>query len=208
MSDGEDMERERRMFAYRRAMAPVVADLKESGVSVTSIEEVLRDRKTFRVALPTLVLWLQRTQNLDAKDEIVRTLSTKWASPVAAGSLIAEFREAADVNELGIRWVIGSALVQVADDTVLDEIVELAKDRTFGRAREMVVVSLGNMKGERAIDVLIELLDEKDLVGHAVVALGKLRATKARTRVLALLKHEKAWVRTEAKKALAKMGKE
>jgi len=194
------------MFAFRREVAPIMSDLARLGVSVVSIDEVLRDKRTFRTALPTLISWLRRTDNIDVKEEIVRTLTTKWASPAAAIPLIEEFRRVADADGLGLRWVIGNALAQVADDTVLDKIVELIRDKRFGRAREMVVVSLGNMKDESAVGVLIDLLDESDLVGHVVIALGKLRATKARARVEQLLKHETPWVRREAKRALAKMG--
>jgi HEAT repeat protein len=63
------------------------------------------------------------------------------------------------------------------------------------------------MKDPRAVDVLIDLLDDDDVAGHAVVGLGKLRASKARQRVEEFLAHPKAWVRREAKRALAKIDK-
>jgi HEAT repeat protein len=77
----------------------------------------------------------------------------------------------------------------------------------YGRARQMVVVALGKMKKNAAsvMDVLIELLVDEDVAGHAVIALGKLKDQRAREAVAALQNHPKAWVRAEVKKALARM---
>jgi HEAT repeat protein len=49
------------------------------------------------------------------------------------------------------------------------------------------------------------LLGDADVVGHAVIGLGKLRASRARPQVEALLRHEKAWIRRAAKTALGRM---
>ncbi|MGH9243237.1 MAG: HEAT repeat domain-containing protein [Acidimicrobiales bacterium] len=63
------------------------------------------------------------------------------------------------------------------------------------------------MKDPKAVDVLIGLLDDPDVEGHAVVALGNLRAESARDRIEPLLEHPKTWIRQEAKRALAKIDK-
>ena len=69
----------------------------------------------------------------------------------------------------------------------------------------MLAAALGNMKSAVAVDVLIELLNDDEVAGHALMALGKLKAFKARLHIERFLDHGKPWVRKEARKALAKL---
>jgi HEAT repeat protein len=112
-----------------------------------------------------------------------------------------------DPSGTALKWAIGNALSVVADDHVFNEIVGLIKDKSHGRAREMLAVALGNMKDPRAVDVLVRLLADEEVAGHALIALGKLRATQSRPQVEAFLSHQKSWVRQEAKRALSKIDK-
>jgi hypothetical protein len=157
----------------------------------------------YPAAVPILLRWLPKVTERSVKEDIIRTLSVPWARPAAIQPLIAEFR--GTTPDDGIGWVIGNALEVVADDSVFDDIVELANDRSYGRSREMVVAALGNMKSAKAREILIDLLDDDEVAGYAVMGLGKLRATEARPKVERFLKHSEDWVRKEAKKALAKM---
>jgi HEAT repeat protein len=67
----------------------------------------------------------------------------------------------------------------------------------------MLALALGNCHDPRAVDVLIALLADEQVVGHAVMALGKLKSKAARSRIQELLKHPTDWIRAEATKALA-----
>jgi HEAT repeat protein len=69
----------------------------------------------------------------------------------------------------------------------------------------MLAVALGNMVDVRAADLLLKLLHDEEVVGHALIALGKLKVQKARPQIESLLKHRKPWVRKEAQKALASL---
>jgi HEAT repeat protein len=104
-----------------------------------------------------------------------------------------------------LRWTIGNALDVLADDSSFDDFVELVRDRRYGKARQMVVLGLGKSKRPEAVDVLLGLVDDPDVDGHAVKALGKLKAPSARTALQAKLDDKRAWVRAEARKALAKL---
>ena len=72
----------------------------------------------------------------------------------------------------------------------------------------MVVVGLGKLTDPRVVDVLIGLLDDDDVVGHAVMALGRLKAKTARSPIESLLRHPNTWIRKEAKRALARIDKQ
>jgi hypothetical protein len=200
-------EQEENIKEYRQAAAPVLAALSEIGFNVDSIGDLRRMRIKYERAVPVLLQWLPEITDPRVKEDIVRTLSVPWAQPCAARPLINEFERVADPTGTDLRWAIGNALEVVADESVLDELLRLAADRRYGRAREMVVLGLGKMKDPRAVNVLIDLLFDEEVAGHAVMALGKLRATAARTHVERFLNHPKTWVRKEAKKALASIDK-
>jgi HEAT repeat protein len=200
----KEQERLARVAKNREDAAPIVAELVKAGFAVESIRELLTKKLDFRAAIPLLLAWLPKVTNLDVKESIVRTISVPFAKPLAARPLVKELLDTDD-SAVGLRWAIGNALEIVADDDVVDELIYLARERRFGKAREMVVVGLGNMTDSRVIPVLLDLLKDDEVSGHAIMALGKLKVRAARAHVEPFLKHPKAWVRREAEKTIAKI---
>ncbi|MCP3880624.1 MAG: HEAT repeat domain-containing protein [Sulfitobacter sp.] len=70
----------------------------------------------------------------------------------------------------------------------------------------MLMPALARADKARAADVLIGMLDDDDLIGHVIGALGQVGARDARSAIEQFLDHPKPWVRKEAKKVLAKLG--
>jgi len=208
LNQAEERERERLAAVARNKVdaAPVIAALHVAGFAVDTIADLFNKKMDYQTAIPILVEWLLRVANPDVKQDVVRALSVKWARH-AAPLLLAEFERADDPTGLSMRWAIGNALEVLAGDEIADGMIKLAMDRRYGRAREMVVVGLGKLKDSRVADVLMSLLADDEVVGHAVMALGKLRARMARSRIEPLLNHPKPWIRKEAKKALANIDK-
>ena len=202
--DEADSRRQQVVEQNARAAAPVVLDLQAAGLSFGSIGEMRRSGTRYVVAIPVLLKWLPAVENHDVKESIVRALSVPWARPVAAAPLIAEFRKAPG-PESGLKWAIGNALSVVADDSVFDDLAALVRDRRHGKAREMLAVAIGNMRDPRAVDLAIELLGDDEVAGHALMAIGKLGARKARPVVEPFLNHPKAWIRAKARRVLARL---
>ena len=196
-----------RIAVNRDAATPIVQELVAAGFAVNTVADLHAQRLDYAAAIPILLAWLPKVQNLDVKQDIVRCLSVPYAKPFAAGPLIREFRRAADESATGLRWVIGNALEVVGDDAVVDDMIELATDRGYGKTREMLVAALGNMSDQRVIPVLLDLLKDEEMSGHAIVALGKLKPPAARSHIEPFLKHPNAWVRKEAKKTIEKIDK-
>jgi HEAT repeat protein len=69
----------------------------------------------------------------------------------------------------------------------------------------MLVMAFGNMRNPRAIDILVEMLDDEEVAGHALEPLGKLKAKAARSKIEQFLAHEKSWIRKDAMFALARI---
>lgn len=186
--------------------AGVMADLAASGYEVASVADLRSSGTRYRSAVPVLLGWLGRVESTFEKEEIVRALSVPWARDEALGPLIDAFRTVprdGDQAEELLRWAIGNALEVLWDDSRFDELVSLARDESFGKAREMVVLGIGRSKRPAAGDVLIQLLDDPVVSGHAVKALRRLQVSAARAGLERMLDDDRAWVRMEAQRALA-----
>jgi hypothetical protein len=165
----------------------LVDDLAAVGIRVRTIWDLVNDSAPYPRAVPVLMSWLQRIDELPAGDNrdrlregLVRALSVKEARPVAASLLVSQFRVVADPM---LRWVVGNALAQTADHTLFADIAELVMDSSYGAARQMVVQALGRIGGrpyrDRVVELLVELLDDDDVVLHALYGVGTLKITSA-----------------------------
>lgn len=191
----------------------LIDDLARADVPVADLWELVNGEVQYRSAIPVLVDWLEhldeRVPGADrekVREGLVRALTVPAARPSTAPVLLEQFRRVADPSGLGPRWVIGSALEVVADDSVFHQVAAIVRDSAFGKARQMVVLGLARSKDRRAVPLLIELLDDEDVAAHAAMALGKLRAHEARSALERHLASPQPLVRREAKKALAKLG--
>jgi hypothetical protein len=188
---------------------PILADRAAVGFQVRSLADLRHSGVHYRRAVPVLLDWLPRVTDRKVKEEIVRALSVPWAKPQATRPMIEEFRRvetSLDPTGTGLRWTMGNALDVLEDDSCFEELVELVRDRHFGKATQMVVLGLGKSKKPEAAEVLLGLVDDPDVDGHAVKALGRLKAPAARAALERKLDDSRAWVRGEARKALAKLG--
>lgn len=199
--------RQRIIAINKQASAEIIAGLAQAGYPVEWVSDLYNKPMDYRGAIPVLRHWLPKVDNLDVKEDIVRALSVRWAKPDAAPELISELEKLRDAPDHGIKWAIGNALSVVADDSVYEKLVELVREPLYGSARQMIAIALGNMKDPRAVDILIELLEDDEVAGHALIALRKLKAEKARRHIERFLNHPKTWVRNEAKKALEKLNR-
>lgn len=184
----------------------VVKALQNVGIEVQSVYDLVNSPRSYDAAIPVLLNLLPEIEDERVKEGIVRALTVKEARGLASRPLLHEFKSAAPSQWI-LKWVIGNALSVVADDEVFEEIVELVKDKGHGKAREMVVLALANMKNPRAVDVLMELLKDEEVVGHAIGALGKLKAVQAEKAIEPFLNHDKTWIRKEVSKTLSKIQK-
>ena len=192
---------------HQRILTPVFDELGRADVHVTQLRQLLISPAYFFVAMPILLKWLPRIDDRHVKEDIVRTLSVKWAKPAAVPVLLDEFRRTGDAPPSGLGWAIGNALEVLADESIAEDLMEFVQDRRYGAARHMVALALGKIKNPRAVDVLIEALDDEDVVIHALLGLGKLKAVRAVPSIERCLTAPNPIVRQQARKALAKIEK-
>lgn len=176
---GKELEarRQRLIVETKQATAPVLEELRGVGYGIDSLDDLRHSGIRYEAAIPILVRWLPRVNSTDAKEGIVRALSVPWAKGIAGPILIDEFmRTSSDDSAAAhaLRWSIGNALEVIADKALLDSLVKIAANKKYGTSRQMAVLALGKVRDPKSVDLLIRLLDDEDVVGHAVKALGKL----------------------------------
>jgi HEAT repeat protein len=71
----------------------------------------------------------------------------------------------------------------------------------------MLVLALGHVSNPAAFDLLVGLLSDEAVAGHAVVALGSLRDPRALSAIEPFLTAEKNWIRAEARRAIKKLSR-
>jgi len=186
-----------------RQMDALLEKVRDAGYDVQSLAELRRSGVKYTKAVPILVESLSAALE-DGKrtEEIVRALTVPWARPAATEPLIRLFRDVDDPRELGLRWTIGNALEVVWDDRYFDQLADIVKDDSYGRSREMVVLGMARSKRPEAPDILIELLDDADVNGHAVKALTKFKVPRARSGLERMSSDSRSWVRKAAERAL------
>ena len=209
-------------MTYTGSAAEMIAALEVAGVDSRdfgSFGSFLGWSSTFDYAsaTPILIEWLPRIEDPRVIESIARSLTGQpGARGEGARRLIASFRKvAAAAPERGPGWAIGNALSTLAGPDDASDIIELLRDRRYGTARQMLCDALTRTRDPRAVGVLIELIDDDDLSGHATSALRRLGrwtqipdVARARPRLEAVLERPTATVfaRKQARKALEVAG--
>jgi hypothetical protein len=178
--------------------------LRNVGVDIDDVWQLVESDLPSPTAIPFLLEALTESppEDTEFREGVVRALSIKDARPVAAPILMHEMRRQQQHDDLLVLWAFGNALSIVADDSVYDDIVALARDRSLGRAREMLMDALARMERVDATDVLLSLVDDEDVDGHAVVALA--RRGNAPVEVFErFADDDRDWVRRAARRRLA-----
>lgn len=179
-----------RLLREARSLEPSCASLAD-----------LQHGRYLPVMVPLLARWLRTTRDPDVRLLLIMSLAHAHAK-AAARTLASEFRREAGHQ----RWSIGNALFETATDDVASELVRLATQRAFGRARQMVVMALGKLTPTPAvIAAAVSQLDDRDVLPHAIDAVGRLGVRAARARLVKLTDDPSAPIRRYAKKALERI---
>lgn len=205
MSDDARQERHERVAAHRQQLAPLMVELQRMGFDYPTLDDLRRSHTVYASAVPVLVHWLQKVTGDHEKEAIVRTLSVPWADSGATRVLLDEFYRAPR-EWTSLKWAIGNAMDCIADPTVSAEMQTIAADSSHGTTRQMFILALGKVGHRPSIPTLIRLLEDDDVAGHAVMALGAMAAREASPMIERLAITGKPWIRRVATTALKRIG--
>jgi HEAT repeat protein len=190
------------VHSYKSEAQPILDVLAAEGIVVDTFSGLRRLGKKTKRILPLLLLELAKVSNDDLKEDLVRTLSVPWAPKGTDRAFLKEFKRTTNAQ---LRWAIGNGLSIVASGAVEDELIGLVNDTKYGRSREMAVLGLSRLHSAKAVKTALALLNDDEVEGHAVMALGDMKAKDSIPQIRLRLAHPKTWIRKEARKALRKI---
>ncbi|GGM57259.1 hypothetical protein GCM10012275_30450 [Longimycelium tulufanense] len=179
--------------------------------------ETSRRPLDYRAAVPVLLEWLPKVRYAPLAEDIVSALSAPFAKKQARPLLLRLFRESLPVENPQrpdntayfreqLRWRIGETLGKFSDPTVADDMIELARDPSFGHARSQIVnPGLAKTKDPRVPEILLDLLEDPTVAPAAAQGLGRLRHTPAQPHLERALHSTDENLRYQAKKALKRL---
>lgn len=184
----------------------LILELKEVGIEINSIWDLVNTRERYPEAIPALIKYLPKISYCKNKEGIIRALTVKEARGKATPVLIAEY-EKTPKKEDNLRWVIGNAIATVMTLQDVEWILSVVVDKSNRRSRGQLVKALGTVKSGKVEDILIKLLNDDEVAPEALWALGKLKSKKAKEKIIALTNHPNKLINKEAHKALKKITK-
>ena len=179
----------------------LLKEINNNGFLVTEFNELkcLKPKHKRIVSILTKYLYAFKADNY--KDAIVEVLGVKGFTEATEILLKAYY----DIKWNGDKWPIGNALYNIQDNRFEAEYIEIIANKDNGISRQMIIVLVGKLQCENAIPVLIELLGDEDVFGHAIMALGYYKKPYLINYIEPFLTHEKRWIRKEAEKSLIKI---
>jgi len=158
----QEQARQRHEADIRRAQQPLLDELRSVGVAVQSVWELVNTATPYPAAVPILLRHLQ----LPYPDRVREGVARALAVPEARSSwniLVEEFRRDEDRAGLGAKAGLAAAIAAVADDDVLDDVIELLTNPQHGQSRLLLVTAVARSSLPRARQVLSALSNDPAL---------------------------------------------
>lgn len=200
------ISREEQIAENLKETAEIQADLASKGIIVKNFPDDLYASKDLWLScVPTIKEWIFKSKS-NMFVALIRLLAIPPLKKTStAKEIIGQFYRPGISD--GTKWAIGNTMEVIANDEVLDDIIAIIDDKSNGKAREMFAVALGNMKDPKVVPYLVNLLDDEDMTGHAIMGLSKLKAVSTIDDIRKAENHPRTWVRKEAQKTIRKFEK-
>lgn len=179
-------------------------EINSYGYEFKNLNDVMKIGKNDKVLIPVLLKWINKTDDYNSKSWIARILTVKGYTE-ATEELLKLYKEMD--NKIGDKWAVGNAIGVISDKRYIDDYIEIITDKSNGSARQMIIYYMGAFKEERVKKVLISLLDDEEVNGHAIYALSKFKDISLIEKLEPFTAHKMTWKRNKAKKAIAKLEK-
>jgi DNA-binding transcriptional regulator/RsmH inhibitor MraZ len=140
-------QREAMEKATMQAARPVLEDLAKAGYPVTWIINLSQYGK-YQKAIPILLQWLPKTQDVNVKAAIAGALQVRWLPKSAASVILDEYLKTENENER-VKFTLGTCLGYLANPEIIDDLLAIAVDKRNGTSRKPLVAGLGKVKQKR-----------------------------------------------------------
>lgn len=181
--------------------AMIITGLRKRGYSINSINDLMRLSSKERELIPFLSGLLEQFTDENDKEFIVRCLGVKGFQEIIS-KLLEEFKTAKGNS---YRWAIANSINIIHDMTIEQELITLSENKKYGTGRQMLVLSLGCYKTDSSIKCLRGLLQDEEVRGHALRALGKCGNSEVLPDIEKYCDSDNRWIRKEALNAVDKI---
>lgn len=157
----EEQSRRKRGSELRVAEQPILDDLRKIGYSeVQSVWDFVNTDDPYPDAVPILLHHLSKPYPGAVREGIARALSVPEAR-YACSQLIEAYRPEppAVAGEMSAKQGLSVALAALADDAVIDDVLEVFQDKEECESRMSLVAALEKSKDPRATEALLALRD-------------------------------------------------
>ncbi len=182
-------------------MKQLIEEANNMGFYVEDFNELNAMKRKIKNFIPILIKYLYVFEKENFKEAIVGMLGVKGFYEATETLILLYYSNNITID----KWAVGDALYSIQDKRFEEKYIKMVKDKANGTSRQMIVILLGKLRCEKAIPTLINLLQDDDVVGHAIMALGYFKKDELIKYIEPFLHHDKRWIRKEAEKAIKKI---
>jgi hypothetical protein len=177
MRERQEDQRQKHAAEYKRSEVPLMKALHGAGINVDSVWTLVNQSKPYPEALPVLIEELQKSHPPKVINGIARALAVpaaRYAWPI----LVREFKKWPNgaPNELTAKGGLACALAATVTIEKIDELIELVKDPSNGRARVLLLRGLRRSRQPQAKQAIEAVAFDPDLAVE--IASWRKRKTK------------------------------
>jgi hypothetical protein len=177
-------ERRRRetLEASRLAQRELLEELREVGIRVNSVWDLVNTSARYDAALPILLKHLDKNYPDCVKAGIARSLGRRWARDVAWDYVLAAYRSEPSKRGSWTKDGLAVAIECMARPSDLDVLIDLLLDPRHGSSRVFFVRPISRLRSPRAAEALRSMEVDPDLkkeIGMVLLAKAKREARRA-----------------------------
>jgi hypothetical protein len=160
-AEQEKVMAERKAY-LTQAAAPILADLASVGIITDDVWKVRTEKKENAKAIPILLDHLQRAYPSIIRAGIAQSLAVRATRKIGWKVLVDEYRKT-DISDDHVKQSIAAALAGASDDSVMNELIALAKDKSQGDSRILMLRGIRRSRRPEARQAIEELANDPDL---------------------------------------------
>ncbi|NHN35922.1 HEAT repeat domain-containing protein [Pseudomaricurvus alcaniphilus] len=180
---------------------PLVDELNAKGYKVESVWDLDQEGYDILPIVPMLLRHFQLPYPRRTREGILKALNKPELSKMVVNPLIRLFISEQDK---AVQIGIGGVLARICEPEHTDDLVKLATNANYGEARHFLPRGIARIQQQKAIPILVDLLDQKDFGAEVIEALGEVGGVDAAALILPFTKDKDSYVRSIAKKAYKK----
>jgi HEAT repeat protein len=152
----------KKVLEWRKSERPLIRDLRQVGLSVGSVWDLVNTTTPYPQAIPILLTHLTLPYPQRVREGIARALAVP-ESKIGWNVLLDLFRSEPDETTVGVKWALGCVLAASADIDVLDDLIAVVNERRHGLNRAALLPALMRLPDPRAKATLASLREDPQL---------------------------------------------